>query len=588
MTFLEDYVFRSKVTRASYERRAETVLHEMAHMWFGDLVTMKWWDDLWLNESFATFASVLCQSRGHRIHRGVDDIRQRREVVGLPAGPAAVDAPGGRRHPRPARRRGQLRRHHLRQGRQRAQAAGRLRRPRGVPGRAARLLPRPRVRQRHVRRSARRAGEVVRPRPVALGPAVAEDHRAQHVARRLRRRRRRQVHPLRDQPERRGARRRRDPRAPAGRRHLRRRRLGQAGPGAPRGARRRGRAHRSSCAARCFARQADPGQRRRPDLLLAAAGPGVAADGADPHRRHRRTAPPHAGVVGGMGDDPRGRAEGPRLRRAGRQRRRTPRPKSVWHSGCCCRRRPRWAPTPTRTGRAQRAGRRSPTGCWSWPAPPSRVRTTSWPTSTRCARRCSRCAMSPCWPRCWTPTPPSTGLAGSGRRHRPAVAHRHRAGRRPATSTPTGTADAVHRRRGRARPDRGGQAQRGARGGGRAPQLAVKEHGVAAGHRGRHAAQHRRRGRSSTASCSPVSRRCSQPFTAKYFDAIPRVWERRSSEVAQTVVIGLYPSWDISEDALAAADRFLAGELPPALRRLVIEGRAGVERALRARAFDVS
>ncbi|MEX2291519.1 MAG: aminopeptidase N [Mycobacteriales bacterium] len=70
VTFLEDYVFRSKVTDAAYERRAETVLHEMAHMWFGDLVTMRWWDDLWLNESFATYMSVLCMVEATRYTRG--------------------------------------------------------------------------------------------------------------------------------------------------------------------------------------------------------------------------------------------------------------------------------------------------------------------------------------------------------------------------------------------------------------------------------------------------------------------------------------------------------------------------------------
>ncbi|MGH3509580.1 MAG: aminopeptidase N, partial [Nocardioidaceae bacterium] len=51
------YVFRSRVTDMVRERRAETILHEMAHMWFGDLVTMRWWDDLWLNESFAEWAA---------------------------------------------------------------------------------------------------------------------------------------------------------------------------------------------------------------------------------------------------------------------------------------------------------------------------------------------------------------------------------------------------------------------------------------------------------------------------------------------------------------------------------------------------
>jgi aminopeptidase N len=66
VTFTEAYVFRSRVTEALRMRRSETLLHEMAHMWFGDLVTMRWWDGLWLNETFATYMGNLANVEATR------------------------------------------------------------------------------------------------------------------------------------------------------------------------------------------------------------------------------------------------------------------------------------------------------------------------------------------------------------------------------------------------------------------------------------------------------------------------------------------------------------------------------------------
>ena len=259
VTFLEDYVFRSKVTRASYERRAETVLHEMAHMWFGDLVTMQWWDDLWLNESFATFASVLCQAEATEFKEAWTTFANAEKSWAyrqdqLPSThPVAADIPD-------------LAAVEVNfDGITYAKGASVLKQLVAYVGLEEFLAGLRDYFRDHAFGNAT-FGDLLGalekasgPRPVGLGAAVAQNHRPEHSAAGLRSRRRWAVHPIRHQPERRDAGRRRDAGAPTCDRDLRRQRR-QAGAYAPGGARRRRRDDGCTGATRCFAGQADTGQ----------------------------------------------------------------------------------------------------------------------------------------------------------------------------------------------------------------------------------------------------------------------------------------------------------------------------------------
>ncbi len=216
VTIRDEYVFRSAASHYEYERRADTILHELAHMWFGDLVTMRWWDDLWLNESFATWSSAMAQTHATE-HRtawvtfnskekswayGQDQLPSTHPVFSGANDLVEVDANfDGITYAKGASVLKQL-----------VAWVGR------EPFRHPRPLRRPRLRQRHLRRPARCPGEVLRPRPVRLGRPVAEDHRHQHPRRRLHHRGgerpRVRLHLLRRHPDRSAARRRGNPHPP--------------------------------------------------------------------------------------------------------------------------------------------------------------------------------------------------------------------------------------------------------------------------------------------------------------------------------------------------------------------------------------
>ncbi len=586
VTFLEDYVFRSKVTRYSYERRAETVLHEMAHMWFGDLVTMQWWDDLWLNESFATFASVLCQAEATEYTQAwttfanVEKSWAYRQDQLPSTHPVAADIPDlhavevnfdGITYAKGASVLKQL-----------VAYVGLERFPRRPAG----LLPRPRVRQRDLRRSARRAGEVVGTRPVGLGSAVAEDHRAEHAAARTS-----TSTPTARSPASRSSRAAPSP-APA--------RPGCTG---WRSASTTTTPPASWCG--CTARSSTSRARRPKCLRLQGVPRGklILVNDDDLTYCSLRLDPDSLQTVLSRIADiaeplPRTLAWSAAWEMTRDAELRARDFVALVMSGLhaesevgVAQRLLLQAQTalgsyadPGMGGRERVAGvRRSP--CWTWPrdsAPGSdhqlafvNALCTSVLSSNHVAVLSTLLDNEPA----------AVNLPGlvidTDLRWR-IVTALARAGVLDADGPATPFIDAEAGNRSAPPRAAGMPPQQPRRGRSRRSRNAAWQ----TGHRGRHAGQHHR---------ARDHRRFRPTGPGRAAGAVPRpllrtrspgCGTRRSSEVAQTVVVGLYPSWDISADALDAADRFLADpEVPPALRRLVLEGRAGVERSLRARAL---
>ena len=120
VTWSDVFVYRSAPTYTERERRAIVLLHEMAHMWFGDMVTMRWWEDLWLNEAFAEWACYWAAEAATQFTDAWSSFLASRQARRVRRRHGAYHPPDPAARRRRRRGRRQLRRDHLPQGRERA------------------------------------------------------------------------------------------------------------------------------------------------------------------------------------------------------------------------------------------------------------------------------------------------------------------------------------------------------------------------------------------------------------------------------------------------------------------------------------
>ena len=549
VTLRDEYLPRSRQDASFYEFRCSVILHEMAHMWFGDLVTMKWWDDLWLNESFAEWACYHAAVEATEFDESWTGFTNARKNWALrqdqlpSTHPIAADN------------------YDLQavevnfDGITYAKGASVLKQLVAWVGLDNFLVglrayfQRARVRQLRVQRPAQRARGVLGPRARLVGQGVAADQRREHADPAVRGRRRRQLHaPSRCCRPPRSSTRRCAVTGSASASTTRSDGRRAPGPSYARGGGRRGRDHRDRRAGRRTPARPAAAQRRRPDLRQDPPRRALAGDRGRRPLAPRRLAGPGAVLGRGVGHDPRRRDARHRLRRA----------RARQHRGRDRRVRLLADPRVRRPGRQQllrtrptgpscaRPGSRASAGCSTRP---SRAATTSSPSRGRSPRAAHTDAG----------LDELEGLLdGSARHRRPD--HRHRpaldaccAGW-PVPAAPTRSGSPRSCAATTPSPARSAPPPRG-------PRV-------------RRPRPRRRPGRSrscattcptrpSAASCSPS---CSTgqdellaPYVEKYLEVAETLWEEKGTQRASTALEFLFPRPLASRELLDRVGHLAAG-----------------------------